>query len=238
MIPMTHAKVPGNEKKPALFTLAEKMHDTYDGFAGYDYAKCVWLGSPDRGKRLAGEHPWPTRIHEGKEYAYSIPVLSAVSTQTETVLYVGKDSWKSSNDPNAWLVAERHLFTGRELDHHVLTASVDAARQLWLQLAPSNEMILPPILRDSLYRQPSKDQIRLEGQLDDRFYLSYASIREGVGSRVVEYEDYEALEAMLTMVRMIREAQAQHERQHLEKEAWEFALGHRSVIYAGLHLVL
>ena len=105
----------------ALYQLAERMHDTPYGFAGYDYAKSVWLGSPHRTARLAGDHPWPRRWHHGEEHVYSMPVLAAVSPARETILFVGKDPWKSHIDPRSWLVAERHLFSNKEWDHPVLS---------------------------------------------------------------------------------------------------------------------
>ena len=75
-----------HEEKPALYTLAEKLYDTPGGFDQYNYAKCVWLGSPNRAIRLAGEHPWPTRIRAGEQFTYSVPVLAGVDVESESLL--------------------------------------------------------------------------------------------------------------------------------------------------------
>ncbi len=220
-----------SETPPALYALAEKMHTTTGGFAAYDYAKCVWLGQPNRDQRLAGEHPWPTRARDGQQYVYSVPVLAAVSPDLETVLYVGKDNWKSPSDPNAWLVAESNLFTGREVEHRVLTSSVDAGQQLWLQLAPRNFENMPLPMRAALYRQPRSEQIGLSAQLDGQYHTRFATLREGF-RRQTRYEDYEALESMITMVRSIKEAHAEARRQQLKMEAYRYALGQHSLALA------
>lgn len=219
---------------PALFGLAERLHDTPDGFAGYDYAKSVWLGEPERAERLAGRHPWPTRIRHGEEYVYSVPVLAAVAPSIDTLLYVGKDAWKPDDDPDAWLVAERHLFTGRELDHRVLTSSVDRARQLWLQLAPSNIDNIPPPMRQALVHQPQSMQIALTGCLDTRYNLRSATIREGYAGRVIEYEDYEAIESMIGVVQQLRDARQEAEHQQIAVQVLVGALGQRGTAYSGV----
>lgn len=220
----------GESDVPTLYTLASEMLDTPNGFGEYDGAKAVWLGNPHRAVRLDGDHPWPTRTRAEQEYVYSVPVFAAVAPELKTVLYVGKDAWKADEDPNAWLVAERHLFSGREFDHRVLGASVDAARHLWLQLAPSNYGNMPPQARDALYRQPPHAQIRLEGRLDSRYSLERATLQDGCAGRRVVYEDVEALEAMIILVRQMRELSEQESRQR----GVISALGHRSTVWDGV----
>lgn len=188
---------------PALYSLAETMCDTPGGFDRYDYAKCVWLGNPDRQVRLGGEHPWPTRIRNKQEYMYSVPVLASVEPTTGTLLYVGKDNWKPINDPDGWLVAERNLLRGEEIERRVLGVSVDAAQDLRIALAPVGFDNFPPQMKWALANRPSYAQTVLSGRLDDRYNLERATLREGMDGST-QFEDIEALESMIIMVQQLR----------------------------------
>lgn len=215
---------------PTLFKLAEKLCSTPGGFDRYDYAKCVWLGSPDREKRLTGDHPWPKRIHGGEKYVYSVPVLAAANAEIATMMFVSKDSWKSVNDPNAWLVAERGLLGGEEIEHKVLSASVDAANDLRLSLAPASYDNFPPEMKWAFKNRPSYDQTILSGRLDERYNLRSATVREGLDGGTVAYEDIEALESMIIVVQQIRAAQMEAERNEVRE--FEYALASRALYAA------
>ena len=206
-------------ERPALYELAEKMHQQPDGFARYDYTKSVWWGVADREARLAGNHPWPTRTHNNEEFIYSVPVAAMASAEDERLLYVGKDDWKDPLDPHAWLVAERDVF-GEERDREILAVSL-AGHELWMQLAPRE-------------RDPYRHDY-LTGMLDDSFILQRLQLWRG---RYAEsaYEDYEALESMIIMVGQVRSARMEAERQYYEEQAMRFALGRRGATYGGIGL--
>ncbi len=195
---------------PALYTLAEAMCDTPGGFDRYDYAKCVWLGSPSREHRLVGDHPWPTRERQGEEYVYSVPVLAGVDAANGMMLFVGKDNWKSVDDPDAWLVAERHLLRGDEREHRVLSVSVGSANDLQLALAPPSYDNLPPPMQRAIRTRSPYARTVLEGRLDWRYNLRDARLREGQEGSV-QFEDIEALESMIVMIQGMR----------IERTKWE-----------------
>ncbi len=192
----------GNDTSP-LFALAETLCDTPGGFSRYDYAKSVWLGSPYREKRLTGDHPWPMRTRHKKEYVYSVPVLAGVDVANGTMLFVGKDNWKPIDDPDAWLVAERHLLVGSERERQVLSVSVDAAHDVRIALAPHAYDNLPPQTKQALRDRPAYAQTVLEGCLDQNYNLASAQLREGLEGSVT-FEDIEALESMIVMVQHMR----------------------------------
>ena len=191
-------------QSPPLYSLAERMCDEPGGYDRYNYAKCVWLGNPDRSQRLAGQHPWPTRIRNGERYIYSVPVLAGVDAEQQRILYVGKDDWKPVEDPNAWLVAERGLLSGEEIERTVLSSRVNSTQQLRLQLAPASFDNFPPLMKEAMRRKPAYDQIALTGNLDDQYILRQAQLREGLGRRVLQFEDIEALESMIVAVQQLR----------------------------------
>lgn len=222
-----------------LYDFAESLLDY--GFDAYDYAKCVWLGSPDPDVRVAGDHPWPTRMHGKEEFVYSTPIHAGFSAVRGTALFIGKDPWRSG--PEAWLVAEANLFTGEERDHIVLDASVDAARQLWLQLAPTNYANIPQwddrydengwqvASRGTAYNPPRYDQIRIEGQLDERYYLRTATLRNGLRGSVYGFEDISVLESMTHLVCDVRRAHDEQEFATSWAEALKFEAGRRAVAH-------
>lgn len=187
----------------ALYGLAERMHDTEGGFAAYNYAKCVWLGQPDRQQRIAGDHPWPTRVYNGEHYVYSVPTFAGVDAANATLLFVGKDNWKDPRDPRAWLVAEADLFTGQERDREIIAVSVEQGR-LWMQMAA----------RDNAYDRHDY----LMGRLDEQYLMRRAELWRG-RHREGAFEDYEALEAMLRMVGEVRATQASAARERLLTQA-------------------
>ncbi|MGB4761831.1 MAG: hypothetical protein WBP12_00575 [Candidatus Saccharimonas sp.] len=198
-----------NSETPTLYTLAEKLCDTPGGFDNYNYAKCVWLGNPDRTRRLAGEHPWPSRVRGETKYIYSVPVLAGVDAARETMLFVGKDDWKPVDDPNAWLVAERRLIGGEEIEHQVLRASVDTAHDLRLVIAPASFDNFPPQMRWAITHRPMYDQTVLSGRLDKEYNLQLATWCEGLDGSRAEYEDIEALESMIVVVQRLRAERAE-----------------------------
>lgn len=199
------SKVDRNDTS-ALYTLAETMCGITGGFDRYDYAKCVWLGSPGRQSRLAGDHPWPTRSHNRQRYVYSVPVLASVNPESGTLLYVGKDNWKPVDDPKGWLVAERNLLHGEEIEHTVLGVSVDAAHDLRIALAPAGFSNFPPLMRQALVNRPAYAQTVLSGRLDEQYNLERATLREGMEGST-KFEDIEALESMIIFVQQLRSAQ-------------------------------
>lgn len=215
---------------PALYTLAEKLCDTPGGFDNYNYAKCVWLGNPDRSRRLDGEHPWPTRIHNQEPYVYSVPVMAGVDVAHETMLYIGKDNWKPVNDPNAWLVAERRLIGGREIEHRVLHASVDAAHDVRLTLAPASFDNFPPQMKRAIANRPAYAQSVLSGRLDAQYNLVRASLREGMDGSGGNFEDIEALESMIMMVQRLRYNQAEWERRRNQEASSLAIVGQQGIL--------
>ena len=205
------------DREPSLYLLAEKMCDQPGGFDRYNYAKCVWLGNPDRDERLAGRHPWPSRVKDGESYVYSVPVMAGVDVEHQKMLYVGKDNWKPVGDPNAWIVAERGLLSGEEIEHRVLTSSVDASGHLRLAIAPASYDNFPPIMQDAMRRRPAYAQVALSGRMDQRYNLRESVIREGLGGRTLQFEDITSLESMIMMIQDMRSAeQARDERISLD----------------------
>lgn len=194
------------ERKPAelspLYMLARRMCEEPGGFDRYDYAKSVWLGNPDRLQRLAGEHPWPTRIRNGERYVYSVPVFAGVDVESQRLLYIGKDNWKPADDPNAWLVAERGLLGGDEIEHPVLSAHVDAARQLRLRLTPEGFGNLPPLDQQAI-RGVSYDQMIFFGRLGENYNLREVQLRDGLDGRIWHFDDIEELEKMIVGVQQL-----------------------------------
>ena len=222
-----------------LYNLAEDLIE--NGYAPYDYAKAVWLGDADPDKRLAGEHPWPTRTFEnGETSVFSVPVHAGFSAVRGTALFVGKDPWKDVHDPHAWLVAEADLRTGKEWDHKILSADVDHARQLWLQLAPANYSNIPrwkdrhnpengwlETPAGIAYNPPKRDQIRIEGRLTDDYYLDKAVLHNGLRNQA-KFEDIVVLDSMLRFVRAVHEAHSTEEYGQLRQKALDFELGRRA----------
>ena len=226
-----------------LYNLAESLFSSENGFSPYDYAKSVWLGDADPEKRLAGQHPWPTREFEnGERSVYSVPVHAGFSAVRGTALFIGKDPWKSTSDPHAWLVAEANLKTGEEWDHQILSASVDRARKLWLQLAPANAGNVPrwndrynpengwlETPAGIAYNPAPRDQIRVEGYMSPDYYLGTATLREGLRN-TLEFEDIEVLESMIRLVQDIKHAQDDKEYGELQRKALDFELGRRAAV--------
>lgn len=215
---------------PALYTLAEKLCDTPGGFDNYNYAKCVWLGNPERRRRLDGEHPWPTRIHNQERYVYSVPVMAGIDVARETMLYIGKDSWKPVGDPNAWLVAERKLIGGREIEHRILNASVDAGHDVRLTLAPASFDNFPPEMKWAMMNRPAYAQTVVSGHLDERYNLVHASLREGMDGEGGSFEDIEALESMIMMVQRLRYSQAEWEYRRSQETSSLAVVGQHGIL--------
>ena len=238
----TSKNVPVSETP--LFDLAQNLVD--QGFDHYDYAKAVLLGDANPRERLAGRHPWPTREHDGQEYVYSVPVHAGFSAVRGTALFIGKDPWRDDEDPRSWLVSEANLTTGEGRDHLILSSSVDAARHLWLQLAPGNYSNIPQwgdrynpdsgwleAKADIAYHPPRYDQIRIEGDLSDSYYLDRAALREGLGSRPYGFEDIVVLESMVEIVWAAQHARDEGNFVRLRQQALDLEAGKRAVAYSG-----
>ena len=192
---------------------AEKLVDNNAQLERYDRAKWNLLGHANKDLRFAGHHPWPKRTDaRGIERTLSVPVFSGYSPETESVMVVRKDPWTHPNDPQSWLVAEQNLATGNYVEPKILSASIDAARHLWLQLAPANFDNWPGGLHPALFARPY-EQIRIEGRLDAAWHLDTAEYREGLRKQSITYEDIEGLESMIVAVQQKRWA------------AWEDELG-------------
>ncbi len=226
---ISHELGHGVVQNPSLYALAEEMCDRPDGFDRYNYAKCVWLGNPDRNERLSGQHPWPTRVKDGKEYVYSVPVMAGVDVAHRRILYVGKDDWQPDDDPNAWIVAERGLLDGEETERRVLGSSVDASNRLRLHIAPASYGNFPPTMQYAMRHRPPYDQIALIGRLDERYNISESVIREGRDGTNLAFEDIESLESMIIMVQQLRR-QAEQIDEVLEGLDMVHTIGNRSIM--------
>lgn len=215
-----------------LFFYAEQLVDSPDQIDRYDRAKWNLLGHADRGMRFQGHHPWPKRIDDrGVERTLSVPVFSGFSEETESVLVVRKDPWTHQNDPASWLVAEQNLTTGVYIEPQILSANVDAARQLWLQLAPRNYSNWPPGKHPALHSL-RRDQIRLTGRMDNDYHLMTAEYHEGMGGRCIEYEDIEALESMIIVVQQLRRAAEEEVSRAEQQRTRDVLLGVHGIAYA------
>ncbi len=200
-----------------VFDFASQLVDNPDQLAVYDSAKWNLLGHADRELRFQGHHPWPKRIDStGIERTLSVPVFSGFSTDTKSVMIVRKDPWMHQNDPASWLVAEQNLETGVYVEPKILSASVDTANQLWLQLAPRNYSNWPPGFHPSLHAR-RYDQLRVSSQLDNGYHVETIEYRDGPYGSRASYEDIEILEMMIVAVQ--RRRQLEDERRL--REAYE-----------------
>lgn len=215
--------------QPEVFPFAEQLVDNPDQLARYDQAKWNLLGHADREMRFQGHQPRPKLIgNDNTERTYSIPVFAGYSEETESVLSIRKDPWTHQNDPDSWLVVEHNLVTGNYVTPGILSSSVDAAHQLWLQLAPQNLANWPVGKHPALHARRA-DQLRITGNLDGDYHLATAEFRAGLGGGAVDYKDIEALESMIKLVQRVR--QASEEALHAIREP-ELLLGPRGVAYA------
>lgn len=207
---------PKGKEQPSTYELAKQLVDNPDQLHIYDQAKWNLLGHAVREERFMGHYPWLKRMDSrGVERTMSVPVFSGFSADTQTALIVRKDPWTHQNDPESWVVAEQSLATGEYVEPKILSVNVDAARRMWIQLAPRNYQNWPPGYHPSLYARPY-DQIRLTGKLDDDYHLAEAEYRAGQLGSVVQYEDIEALESMIVAVQRLRWSAA--ERAFLEAQ--------------------
>lgn len=187
------------------FEFATQLVDNPDQLQTYDRAKWNLLGHANKELRFEGHHPWPKRYdREGIERTLSVPVFTGFSAATRSVMIVRKDPWTHPRDPASWLVAEQNLETGAYVEPEILSSSVDAANQLWLQLAPGNYSNWPPGQHPSLHA-PRYDQLRVSSQLDDSYHIDTVEYREGLYGKRVTYDDLEVLEAMIVAVQLRRQ---------------------------------
>jgi hypothetical protein len=208
-----------------VFDFAAQLVDNPAQLETYDRAKWNILGHADKELRFQGHHPWPKRYDgSGMERTLSVPVFSGFSPSTRSVMIVRKDPWTHQNDPASWLVAEQNLETGVYIEPEILSASVDRANQLWLQIAPNNYANWPPGLHPSLHA-PRYDQLRISSRLDAAYHVDGVEYREGLYGKSAIYQDLEILEAMIVAVQLRRQA----EEEARLREAYElrdlYALG-------------
>ncbi|NCU38221.1 hypothetical protein EOL96_04170 [Candidatus Saccharibacteria bacterium] len=190
---------------PLLFESAEQIIDSLDATRNYDTAKWNLLGHADPDERFAGHHPWlKRRDHYGNERVYSVPVLSAYSPENQSILVVRKDPWTPVSDPESWLVAEQNVHTNAYVEPKILSVNVDAWRQLWIQIAPSNYHQMPTLSRQTP-QTPRYEQIRIQGQLDQLYHMQTAEYNEGLYGNRTQYEDIVALESMIVALQQIKD---------------------------------
>lgn len=208
-----------------LRELATLLIDSPEAEQLYNRTKAELLGHPDPNRRREGDHPWPTRIHGGKEFIYSVPIFAGVSPERGTLLYIGKDNWQDGNE--AWLASLVNLRTGRGFDLDIVHVTVEAQndRRVWMQIAPPDSKNWPPPQRHALSGLPRYDQMAIEGHLDDEYHLYDAVVHEGFGRADVNYQDYGALEWML----MVSQRQRM-ERESVERLSHAVEIGERAVV--------
>lgn len=208
-----------------VLALAERLVDNPEQLMIYDQAKWNLLGHADPNLRFQGHHPWPKRYDtEGNVRTLSIPVFSGFSADLGTVLIVRKDPWTHPNDPRSWLVAEQRLDNGQYMEPEILSASVDAGNQLWLQLAPKNYHNWPPGYHPALHA-PRYDQLRLSSRLDQDYHVDHVEYRAGMTGGAVQYGDIAALEAMIVCVQRRRQAEDEQRLHELSKASTHAAFG-------------
>jgi hypothetical protein len=212
-----------------VFDFATQLVDHPDQIERYDRAKWNLLGHADKALRFQGHHPWPKRYDTaGTERTLSVPVFSGFSPATRSVMIVRKDPWTHQNDPASWLVAEQNLETGAYVEPKILSASVDRANQLWLQIAPADYANWPPGLHPSLHA-PRYDQLRVSSQLDAAYHVDEVEYREGLYGKNVTYADLEVLEAMIVAVQLRRQAEDEARIHEMYQQSGFYALGNIAI---------
>lgn len=217
-------------RRATVDSFAQQLVDHPEQMAVYDYAKWNLLGHANREMRFLGHHPWPKRRdHDGSERTLSVPVFSGFSAETESLIVVRKDPWTPAKDPDSWLVAEQHIPTGAYTEEKILSVSVDAWRQLWLQLAPPMYSNWPPGRHPSLFT-PRYDQMRIQATLDEQFHTDQISFVARHQAKPQEYQDLEYLEHAIVAAQ--RERAYADEQVRLERQRTLNLLGERGVVYA------
>lgn len=197
-------------EKPALYNLAERLLDTPSQLAIYDEVKWNLVGDPSRRLRGQRHMPWITRRdYQDGNRAYTLDVFSGVSTDTNSVLVVRKDRWTSPVDPATWLIMETDLETGETFQHDIWSASVDAARQMWLEIASEGAHNQPVWYEYGQRRQafrdkPPREQFRFTARLDEDWRTTAVEFRAGVYGDMASFEDIEALESMIVAIQQVR----------------------------------
>ena len=199
--------------RATLFRFAEQLLDNPDQLANYNTAKWNLVGHPEPGRRHNGEMPWLTRKDgRGVLHAYTLDVFSGVSTSTNSILTVRKDLWTDPRDPETWLALESNLETGRTVEHTVWDARVDAARKLWLEVAPARVSNQPHWYADGkhehMFRNKlPRDQMRYEADMDTQWQAKEMEFRSGMVGAAIDYKDIYALESMIITVQRLRQEQ-------------------------------
>lgn len=200
-------------EKAALYLLAEQLLDDQEQLAHYNQAKWNLVGDPDPERRREGRMPWLTRRDgQGALRAYTLDVFSGFSTETGTILTIRKDLWCDTQDPATWLAMETNLQTGETVQHSVWSASVDAARQMWLEIAPEGADNQPVWMENGVRKQafrykPRYDQTRFTARLDSDWQTHEIELKKGIYGSPIVYEDITALESMIIAVQQVRAAQ-------------------------------
>lgn len=196
-----------------LYTLAEWLLDNPEQLAHYDTAKWNLIGHPDPSRRREGEMPWLTRrTGSGTLRAYTLDVFSGVCPESTSLLTIRKDRWTSPHDPSSWLAMQVDLETGETLQRDIWSARVDAARQMWLEIAPLGAKKHPMVHGGvgTIFRsRSSQEQFRIEARLDENWQADTVEYRAGMYGGTEQYEDVVALESMIIAVQQVRAAQAQ-----------------------------
>ena len=219
-----------NDPPRTVDSFAQQLIDNPEQMAVYDYAKWNLLGHADREIRFQGHHPWPKRQdREGAERTLSGPLFSGFSPETESLIVVRKDPWTPVEDPDSWLVAEQHIPTGNYSEEKILSASIDAWRQLSIQIAPPMYSNWPPGRHPALFAAP-RDQSRIKAQLDEWFHAETLSFTAGWNIAPQHYSDLELLERAIVMAQ--RERAVIDEQARLARHEAIHLLGERSVVYA------
>lgn len=209
-----------------IFEFATQLIDNPEQLELYDQVKWNLLGHAQKELRYQGHHPRLERYDDrGGERAYTIPVFSGFSVDTRTAMIVRKDAWTHHLDPATWLVAEQHLETGVYTEPKVLSVSVDSARQMWLQIAPTNYSNWPKGFHPSLHA-PRYAQIRVAGMLDKEYHGEHLEYRSGLYGPQIAYEDLEVLEMMIIAVQQQRRIAEEAHLKEVHERMIAQALGH------------
>lgn len=161
-----------------LLPLAELMDQYPEVAERFSVMKWLTMGASDRDERFAGRHPWPERQLHGETYVYSVPVVAGILLQTDpytqetrySALSVMKDNWK--NDPDAWLVTQLDLHSGKSQQIPVMDVRVDAKHQANIILQPDNYANMPPLSRPDPRVTPLRDLRRIDAQLDADYHAA------------------------------------------------------------------
>lgn len=149
---------------------------------------------------------WPYRLIDNEAAVYSHRVFVGYSLARRSLALISKDLWRSDDDPRAYFVGEHSLLTGETKEYQVLRSSVDAARQLWVQILDPDY----PASRISAQQAPAYNQRRVEASLNEDYRTDDIRMNLGLG-RSYEFVGLAGLEAAIKQVRQDRQvAETRH----------------------------